>query len=359
MLYTKKGGASVFTANILVSYNLTDNINPKIIADSSSVVIVDIYSDKPNKDIIGQIDIGAKTFGTYFLEVNITDLNRDETARSFIGVDKSSYLCRQNFLAVNENEIPLFKNYVHENEPFYIKLSKPAPSQKLFVRYYNRKFPMPHAPYVTMESQFFDYSADSLFYIPLNDRMTPEIIFSKQGFYHIQTDTTSKEGLTIFNFGKYFPEMNIPERMMEPLMYLTTSNEFTSLKNYRNPKTGIDSFWLVCSGSVERGKEIIKKFYTRVQEANKYFSSYTEGWRSDRGMIYIVYGPPNVLYKNSDDETWIYGEENNINSVSFVFVKAINPFADNDFRLQRSPAYKPSWMRTVDFWRQGRIMGDN
>ncbi len=359
LLYTKKPTSSVFTANILLSYKLTDNIDPKEIADSSSIMITDIYSDKPDKDIVGKIEIHAKTFGTYFLEVNITDMNRNETTKSFINIDKSSYLCRQNFLVMNEKEVPLFRNYISEKESFFVRLSKPSPSGKLFVRYYNRKFPMPYEPFALANPQQFDYAADSTFSIPLNDRVTPELIFPKQGFYHIQTDTTSKEGLTIFRFGNNFPEMNTPKRMIEPLRYLTTVDEYERLRDYPNAKISVDSFWLTCSGSVERGKEIIKKYYNRVFDANKYFSSYVEGWRSDRGMIYITYGPPNILYKNPDSETWVYGEENNINSLSFAFIKVINPFTDNDLRLERSPVYKSSWIRTIDFWRQGRIMGDN
>ena len=120
-------------------------------------------------------------------------------------------------------------------------------------------------------------------------------------------------------------------------------------------KLAVDNFWLNVTGNPDRGRKIVRHFYGRVEEANRYFSSYVEGWKSDRGMIFIVYGPPDVVYKNSNAESWTYGEEGNITSVNFTFYKADNPFSDNDFRLSRSVIYKNSWFHAVDAWRQGIV----
>ncbi|MPN51542.1 hypothetical protein SDC9_199190 [bioreactor metagenome] len=86
--------------------------------------------------------------------------------------------------------------------------------------------------------------------------------------------------------------------------------------------------------------------------ANRLFTSYTEGWQTDRGMIYIVFGPPNIVYRSDDTESWIYGEENNFFSITFTFNKVKNIFCDNDYILQRAPVYKDNWFRAVDIWRQ-------
>ena len=88
----------------------------------------------------------------------------------------------------------------------------------------------------------------------------------------------------------------------------------------------------------ERARTLIREFYTRVESANNYFTSYLEGWKTDRGIIYIIYGVPNVVYKNKDYENWIYGEENNMMSINFTFHRVNNPASNNDFSLSRSPA---------------------
>jgi GWxTD domain-containing protein len=128
---------------------------------------------------------------------------------------------------------------------------------------------------------------------------------------------------------------------------------------FRNKKAAVDSFWIHTAGSADRARELIRKFYNRTLDANRYFTSYLEGWRTDRGLIYLIYGPPNAVYRYSTGETWIYGEEHNSNSLNFTFTKVINPFSTNDFRLERSPIYQDSWYRATNSWREGRIFLDN
>ncbi len=65
--------------------------------------------------------------------------------------------------------------------------------------------------------------------------------------------------------------------------------------------------------------------------------------------------PPDVVYRNTSAENWIYGEEGNLMSVNFTFYKRDNSLSDNDYRLNRSAIYKNSWYLAVDAWRQGII----
>ncbi|HRD38102.1 MAG TPA: GWxTD domain-containing protein, partial [Bacteroidia bacterium] len=109
----------------------------------------------------------------------------------------------------------------------------------------------------------------------------------------------------------------------------------------------------------ERAKTLLKRYYARVTESNKLFTSYLPGWKTDRGMIYIVFGAPNNMYKFNGGETWVYGEETQSYAVRFHFKKVINPFSDNDYIMERNEYYKEAWYRAVDYWRQGHIYIDN
>ena len=142
--------------------------------------------------------------------------------------------------------------------------------------------------------------------------------------------------------------------MVKPTRYICSRAEYDQLLNSEFLKSSMDHFWKSKTGSKERAKEIIRKYYKRVENANLHFSSYIEGWKTDRGMISIIYGAPNVVSKSNDMEVWVYGDESNVNSLSFVFNKMENPFSENDFKLQRSPAYRSSWYKAVDAWRSGR-----
>ena len=49
------------------------------------------------------------------------------------------------------------------------------------------------------------------------------------------------------------------------------------------------------------------------------------------------------MINNRNSETWIYGDENNMNSLKFIFENKINPFTNNDFILKRNYGYKNPW----------------
>ena len=97
---------------------------------------------------------------------------------------------------------------------------------------------------------------------------------------------------------------------------------------------------------------MIQKFYGRVVDANVFFTSYHEGWKTDRGLIYLVYGPPKIVYRGDGIEEWLYGEKGNSNSIRFQFLKVVNPFTDNDYSLVKSPSYKEKWYNIVNTWRR-------
>jgi len=186
-----------------------------------------------------------------------------------------------------------------------------------------------------------------------------EIALPQNGFYHLKTNNETKEGVTFFVYESSFPKIKNTEQMIMATRYIMAKKEFDNCMLATDKKAAIDKFWLDISGSNERAKELIRKYYGRVQEANKLFTSFQEGWKTDRGMIYVVFGAPNKVTKRKNGEVWTYGEIGNPNSIVFPFVKVINPFTDNDYYLERNEAFKAPWYQAVDMWRQGRIYLDN
>jgi GWxTD domain-containing protein len=86
--------------------------------------------------------------------------------------------------------------------------------------------------------------------------------------------------------------------------------------------------------STERN-ELMEEYFARVEFANKNFSHYNEGWRTDRGMVHIYLGPPESIERRPFDlgskpyEIWSYYNLNR----DFVFV---DETGFGDYRL-RSP----------------------
>ncbi len=357
LLYTRSDGIN-FSSNVLISYRLLPSYDSKEIIDSSSSRLVDINNDNADKYLIGKINLISKAPNNYFLNVIITDLNRNISVTKIIAIQKENDLNRQNFIVKSaDTDVPLFRNYIKLGEKLTIHYKIRMP-EKIYVRYYNRNFPLAAPPFSDMLPKPFQYKEDSIFILKLSPDGIINFTANKKGFYHFQCDSSSHEGLTLFNFSDTFPEIKKAEDMVPPLRYITSRLEFDELNTNPNKKAAFEKFWLNSTSNHERARDVIRKYYSRVQEANQYFSSYIEGWKTDRGMIFLIYGSPTITYRTENSETWIYGEENNVNSLSYSFLKVNNPFTDNDFTLERSPFYKQSWFMSVDVWRQGRVLED-
>lgn len=357
LLYTRQGIDQEFTANIGIHYRLMPSYESKDILDSGSVVITDVSPGNEKKQIIGSIMFRVSEGATYLLLATVEDKRRGQKITFYIPVDKSSSYTAQNFLTLSPaTGAPLFRNYLAGNEE--VRITSRIKADKLFVRYYNRSFPVAPPPHSVMAVKKFEYKADSVFTVELKDQGAT-LTLPREGFYHFQLDSSKREGETLFRFALPFPEIGSAAQLIRPLIYITTDEEYEELIKSTDPKASADEFWLKMTGSRERAKELIRKYYTRVQEANALFTSYLEGWKTDRGMIYIVYGPPGVVFRTNTTEVWIYGQDRMMTQNSFTFARVQNPFTDNDYSMERTPVYKSSFQNAVSVWRQGRVFMDN
>ena len=106
---------------------------------------------------------------------------------------------------------------------------------------------------------------------------------------------------------------------------------------------------------MERARELIRIYYNRVFFSNYYFTSFKEGWMTDRGMIFIIYGPPQAIYTKVNEERWVYYRKNYSSTITFVFNHVQSPYADNNFILQRSESYDIHWRQAVNSWKNGQV----
>jgi GWxTD domain-containing protein len=79
--------------------------------------------------------------------------------------------------------------------------------------------------------------------------------------------------------------------------------------------------------------ELMEEYYARVAYANKNFTQYMEGWKTDRGMVLIRFGSPQNVDSHPFDseskpyEIWYYYDQNR----EFIFV---DETGFGDYRLQ-------------------------
>lgn len=350
-LFSQSSNGGAFEARIKLKYQLYERGgDTRTLIDSSTLFFS--FKHKASKRLAAKFPIKAKRGKQYSLHLIISDQDQKKARASFLDVDKRTIYSHQNFKCINAADTAVMvRQYVLPTDQFWLQYNQSAGNQ-LFISYYRPGYPL--APPPTMLSQP-DYSLrpDSIWQIDFQENML--LGLPHEGIYFFQPDTTIDEGLALINFGEHFPDMKTAKDMIYPIRYLSNSDEYRRLFSKKSKKEAVDDFWLsVGKNNYDKARELIRIYYNRVQYANRFFTSFTEGWRTDRGMIYVIYGPPQSIYKNDYGERWIYKGTHEKMPVNFAFEKHAHPFSDNHYILRRGTQYAESWQEAVKTWRNGK-----
>jgi GWxTD domain-containing protein len=235
--------------------------------------------------------------------------------------------------------------YVNTNQPIEI----PAEGKTRIVSYYAQDFPAAVPAFSESQGKVSKgMKQDSIFQVQPGQSLT----FRKKGLYLIQQDTAVLEGVS-FRAEDDYPKLAKIESLADPLIYICTKEEFIRVKQAKGDKKAFDKVILGITGDQDRAKTLFRSYFRRVELANQYFSSYKEGWKTDRGMIYIVFGLPDAVYRFTDREVWNYKNESF--KVSFSFVKSSTLFDPENFVLVRERGIKETWYEVIDLWRNARF----
>jgi GWxTD domain-containing protein len=363
LFFSEANPRGIPIAQILITAKLYNMTSGRVLADTAYMDI-DIVKEESRPDYVYKLNLKVQHGSIYMAEVKILDKLRTEVIQSFVSFNTLSYDNRYNFIARgNFKKNELFNPVVHRNE--YVNLLYPVkPVDSLFVSYYKPLKDVPYPPSMLLPEKVIDYEPDTVVALPYSD--TLPMMFPTEGVYLCTVDRKSDEGFTFFNFGGTFPSITDPEAMIEPLAYLASEEEMDALRSSTKPKLALDEFWIKCGGNVEKSRELIRIYYTRILYSNFYFTSFKEGWRTERGMIYTIYGPPDKVYKNSEGERWGYrrpilksswGGRFHLKEeyLFFNFKVRQNKYSENDFYLSRSETLVTYWDKAIASWRKGMV----
>ena len=333
-------------SNIKFKYRVYNSFASKQIVDSASVVIN--LKKSLIKDVFDiEIPIKIRKDSSYSAKIVFTDLNRERNETNYIFIDKKSRYSSQNFIVENVDSNQLvFYNIIKSNTNYSVINSR-VKQKEFVVSYFSNIFKPALLPFSTTERKL-EIKPDSIFI--MNEKLNVE----KNGLYLLRADSNIEKGIILLNFTPNYPKLKTSDELFYPLRYITSSSEYKRMINAKSKKLEIDKFWLNLTGNKNRARELIKIYYTRVELANKYFTSYKEGWKTDRGMIFTVFGAPTIVYKSDKYEKWVYGENQTNAGLIFLFEKEISFFSNTDYVLHRNQVYKTTWYQAVDVWRNGR-----
>jgi GWxTD domain-containing protein len=350
-------------ASILITVKLYNTGQGRILADTAFYNL-NIVKEENRKEYTYRIPLRVQPGAEYMAELKILDRVRLQVIQAFVPFNTLSYFNRYNFRAQGhfaKNQI--FSPVLRINE--YVNLVYlRGHLDSLYISYYKPYTAIPYPPSMLLPEKTIDYGPDTTIAIPYSD--TIPMMFPRSGIYLVSAERDINEGFTFINLGTTYPNLTSPEVMIWPLAYLISEDELNNLRNSTRPKLALDEFWIKCGGNIEKARELIRIYYTRVYYSNQYFTSYTEGWRTDRGMIYIIYGPPDKVYKSTEGESWGYrkpiiksswGTRYRIKDeyLFFNFKKKSNIFTDNEYYLSRSETLITLWEQAIASWKKGIV----
>jgi GWxTD domain-containing protein len=363
LFFSEANPQGVPMAQLIISVRLHNITGGGILADTAYNTL-NIVKEESSPEYVFRIPLKTEPLVEYMVEVKILDRLRLQIVQAFVPFNTLSQFNRYNFIAqghFRKNE--LFDPVVRRNE--YVNLLYPGkPVDSLYVSFYKAFKEVPYPPSMLLPEKTIDYDPDTTIAFSYSD--TLPMMFPREGVYLCSAGRNVREGFAFYNFGESYPSMTEPEVMIEPITYLASEEEMTTLRTSTKPKMALDDFWIKCGGNVEKARELIRIYYTRVLFSNYYFTSFKEGWRTERGMIYTIYGPPDKVYKTAEGENWGYrkpvirsswGGRYHLREeyLFFNFRYRANAFTGNDYYLSRSETLVTYWDRAIANWRKGIV----
>jgi len=176
--------------------------------------------------------------------------------------------------------------------------------------------------------------------------MVDSTFLQDNSFYYFREDSASDRGLTLFKAPPYYPTFRVIGELIGPMRYLTTDAEYRALTQSTRPIITFDEFWINTYGTKFRARNAIRKYFRSVEHANRYFTLFKPGWKTDRGMVYIIYGTPMEMYRTDNLERWVY------ENVTYEFIKISTLFGPH-YALRKDPKYEKEWYNQVGRLRKG------
>lgn len=144
----------------------------------------------------------------------------------------------------------------------------------------------------------------------------------------------------------------------EDVRWIITDEERSTFKNLKTDderEQFIEQFWLRRDPDPDTDvNEYREEYYTRIAYANEHYTSGIPGWKTDRGRVYIVFGPPDEKESHPSGgsydrptwegggttstypfEIWWYRHLDDVGSD--VEIEFVDPTGSGEYRVARDP----------------------
>ncbi len=348
--YKRGESGKEYTANYSISIKLANSITRKDVVFAQTIEFSDSLNFLNKINFIHEFNVPIQFDSPLYAIVELRDINLDKKYTEQLMVYPYENGGINDLILYDDAEEILFKNEIKVRDEIIVRSNKAYDS--LIIEIYPFTEHLATPPFVTEQKDInLIKSIESR--IAVEDSLSLKFAVNQPGIYRIRSSNHASSAYTLNVFDENFPSAANHQEMRSALRYITNNDEYKALLRQTNAKYAIDSFWMeVALGNDDLALTLIKKYYGRMENANSLFSKTSKGWKSDRGIIYMIYGQPDYVYKNDEIEEWWYGEPNVLYSEQFMFNRTIIEPGIEEFILEKDPQTKNNWFKKVEMLRK-------
>jgi GWxTD domain-containing protein len=332
------------------SYQILDSYNQEIrTAQKIKFSPTDLVTSTERHWLFEKTIEIPQTQGTAIAYFEALDSRQQDTYTTHLDLKSPFVVDQPNFGYYYANGIPFDQNYLTKDQSLLFKTSK-GPS--LFSFFYPGPLAVPFPPMETRLAEVpkevvVENRGDFLANIPK--------MLTDEGYYFFQSDSAAQTGLLLRTVHEAFPKVKDWNEMVDMVTYISTKKEHETLLLAQDKKKALDAYWYNLTRNEESAKSLIRNYFKMVEFANILFTDFKEGWKTDRGMVYIVMGPPQEVNFYEDREVWSYAGIDDTSKIRFTFTRVKTILSPHFYTLNRSRAYQPIWFKNISQWRSGRM----
>ncbi len=352
LFYVRDAREEFYLANYKLTVSLFNSFTQRGHLHTQTYRFTDTLHVIEKQIVSSEMNFPIPLGDSYQVFVLFEDLNRRTSETRLLTTDKNSIFSEGFFTVSETDETNIFLPPFHLKAGVEFLITHTRDFDfSMEVYHFPLSSEIPAAPYVSIEEEEVNFQPDSIYTVSFSGGLTPFRI-PENGLYRFSEPGTKESGFTIRSFWDEFPGVLRDDNMLLPLRYITSTSEFEALLALGDARLAAERFWIRSAGNPDRGASVMRNYNQRVVEANSLFSTFMPGWQTEKGMIYIIFGPPDRVYHDDEGETWFYNEGMNRPGAEFKFFRTWHYMAGYEYKLERKPGFRRNWNHAVDRWRR-------
>lgn len=338
--FKKNSSTKMYDASINYSVKITNIAKEVVVNESITDYVSTDKSSQKNLDESAKFIVKEYFLnpGRYNVEITLSDINTKKEKTLIKQIEVTDFSKKD----ISFSDIMLVSNLKQENgkkviTPLVDKNIENLKDMYLFFEIYNSKDINETVDFtyrITDKNNNIIEKGDlSYSILPGINKFFEKIKTANLVFGDYKLEINGKSSGQIFaekNFSNRISGIPVNTKeldiMIDQLIYIATSDEINKIKNgstgEMKEKYFIE-FWKSKDPSPNTAKnELMNEYYKRINTANDRYSHYIDGWKTDMGMVYIIYGEPSNIERHpfSDNakpyEIWDFYSVNK----QFIFV---------------------------------------